>query len=313
MPKMMQTAGDALRQAFMPKEEYESLRDEERAWKKLERPLVMSIVTCIWACVAIAFLVIIDIEFAVTNNEWPFCQKKRLESLRVKAEGPAPPGMGDSRASYLLTEEEAAQYFWIVVFLPTSIIFGVAVVYLLAGIAVAYTAPQRHPCLKVVENNCCASKRGGVRCLALLNMSFFAVFALLALFLGSSILTLQTDCSVALFWCYEVVCWGTAFLLAGSAIFLRRKAAVIMDVGSHYGSRTVGVELLEAPPVEPYHVIEERILEGFKSWSGGPDSDGEQEVSHEDHFDWEEDDEVFESYAAPVDVLTHTQRDENVK
>lgn len=29
-----------------------------------------------------------------------------------------------------------------------------------AGISVAYTAPQRHGCLKVVENNCCASRRG---------------------------------------------------------------------------------------------------------------------------------------------------------
>lgn len=29
-----------------------------------------------------------------------------------------------------------------------------------AGITVAYAAPVRHGCLKVVENNYCASKRG---------------------------------------------------------------------------------------------------------------------------------------------------------
>lgn len=29
-----------------------------------------------------------------------------------------------------------------------------------AGIIVAYAAPKRHECLKVVENNYCASKRG---------------------------------------------------------------------------------------------------------------------------------------------------------
>lgn len=119
---------------------------------------------------------------------------------------------------------------------------------------------------------------GGVRCLALLNMSFFALFALLALFLGSSILTLGTDCSIALFWCYETVCWGMASLLAGVTFFLRRKAAVILDIGTHYGSRVIGVELLEAPPVEAYHILEERILDGFKSWSGGLDSDGDREV-----------------------------------
>jgi hypothetical protein len=28
------------------------------------------------------------------------------------------------------------------------------------GISVAYSAPQRHGCLRIVENNCCASKRG---------------------------------------------------------------------------------------------------------------------------------------------------------
>jgi len=29
-----------------------------------------------------------------------------------------------------------------------------------AGMAVAYSAPTRHGCLKVVENNFCASRRG---------------------------------------------------------------------------------------------------------------------------------------------------------
>lgn len=133
--RMKQTAGDALRQAFMPKEEYESLRDEERAWNKLARPLLMTAVTCIWACVATAFVIIVDIEFAVTGQDWLFCRRKRLGSLHI-VPGPSPPRSGDSRADYLLTEEEAARYFWIVVFIPTSIVFGVAVVYLLAGMCI---------------------------------------------------------------------------------------------------------------------------------------------------------------------------------
>ncbi|BBN11321.1 hypothetical protein MPTK1_5g10900 [Marchantia polymorpha subsp. ruderalis] len=301
---MRQAAGDALRQAFMSKDDYELLREEERAWRRLARPCLMTVVVIIWTCVVIASAIMIDVVFAVTDQEWPFCQKKRLESLQID---PDPVMNGDSRASYLLTEEEAAQYFWIVVFLPTSIVFGVAVVYLFAGISVAYSAPERHSCLQVVENNCCASRRGGVRCLATLNISFVAVFVLLALFLGSSILTLETECSIALFWCYEVVCWGTSILLAGTAFFLRRKAAVIMDAGEFYGSHLRGVELLEAPVSdEPDSVIEKRIADGFKSWSGVGDSDDE-EIGQGVHTGlddvWEEDDD--EAYPVPADIMKH--------
>ncbi|KAK5771497.1 hypothetical protein PVK06_047706 [Gossypium arboreum] len=57
------------------------------------------------------------------------------------------------------------------------------------GITVAYSAPNRHGYLKMVENNYCASKRGGVRCLSILNAVFAVIFGLLALFLGSSLLT----------------------------------------------------------------------------------------------------------------------------
>ncbi|CAM6097778.1 unnamed protein product [Calypogeia fissa] len=74
-------------------------------------------------------------------------------------------------------------------------------------------------------------------------------------------------------------------LLAGCAYSLRRKAAVILDLGSHYGSCTVGVELLDTPPVEPYHVVN-RISNLVQTG----DTDGEQEGSREDIFNSEEDD-----------------------
>lgn len=45
-----------------------------------------------------------------------------------------------------------------------------------AGIAVAYSAPTRHGCLKVVENNYCASKRG---ILSLVAFFFFNNYFLL--------------------------------------------------------------------------------------------------------------------------------------
>ncbi|KAL0739340.1 hypothetical protein Bca4012_015550 [Brassica carinata] len=76
------------------------------------------------------------------------------------------------------------------------------------GIFVVYSPPNRHGFLKVVENNYCASRRGGVRCLSILNVVFDIICGLLAIFLGSSLLKLGSSCSVPLCWCYEVSSWG---------------------------------------------------------------------------------------------------------
>ncbi|KAK3024269.1 hypothetical protein RJ639_043963 [Escallonia herrerae] len=155
------------------------------------------------------------------------------------------------------------------------------------GIAVAYTAPVRHGCLKVVENNYCASKRGGVRCLFILNVLFASLFGLLALFLGSTLLTLGSSCSAPLFWCYEIASWGLVILYVGTAFSLRRKAALILDE-SDFAGRNLGVEMLEANPVEFTPDVERRVNDGFKAWMGSSflssdeedDPDDNQEVSH---------------------------------
>ncbi|KAJ7516462.1 hypothetical protein O6H91_22G059000 [Diphasiastrum complanatum] len=273
----MKRAGDALRQAFMSRDEYECLREEEKVWGRMAKPLALGAAVVLGTAVLIAAIIFMDILFSFTGKRWLSCQRERLEPLPIDVKDV----MGDSRASYLLTEEEAAEYFKIVVFLPTAIIFSVAVIYLVSGMAVVYTAPRRHIFLRAVENNCCASKRGGVRCLATLNISFLVVFALLALFLGSSILTIQTECSIPLFGCYEVACWGLVFLFGGTAFFLNRKAAIIMDEGEYFGSRTVGVELLEASPVSPAE-LERRVSAGFRSWMGSSIlSSSDDEDAHE--------------------------------
>ncbi|KAI5058235.1 hypothetical protein GOP47_0026405 [Adiantum capillus-veneris] len=189
----------------------------------------------------------------------PFCSKHPIPASGIT---------DDSMHSYYFTEYEATQYFWLVAFIPTFVVFFVSAVYLFAGMAVAYSAPERHGCVKVVENNCCTSRKGGVRCLATINVSFAIAFALMALFLGSSILTLQTDCSVALFWCYEMICWGFVILYGGTFFCLRRKAAVIMDEGEFYGSRTMGMELLESSGDPPSPGTERRLNAGFRSWMG---------------------------------------------
>lgn len=270
--------GDALRQAFMPKDEYESLREEEKVWGRLQRPLVMMFVTVIWLGIVVSAVLALIVVFP-GKEERPFCQKRRIQALPTTA--------------YLLTEEEAVQYFWFGLYLPTAILFGISIIYLLAGIAVAYSAPQRHGCLSIVENNCCASKRGGVRCLATLNIAFAISFAFCALLLGPTILTLESDCSTVLFRCYEVFCWGLIVLFGGTAFLLRRKAAVILDAGEHYGSLTVGLEMLEAPPQLPQAELERRIDAGFKSWMGSSllssdEEDGPHTIGLDDV--WEEED-----------------------
>lgn len=108
---------------------------------------------------------------------------------------------------------------------------------------------------------------GGVRCLSILNAVFAVIFGLLALFLGTSLLTLGGSyCSVPLFWCYELGSWGLVVLYGGTAFFLRRRAAVILDEGE-FGGRNFGLEMLENP-AEVTPEVERRVNEGFKTWMG---------------------------------------------
>jgi hypothetical protein len=57
----------------------------------------------------------------------------------------------------------------------------------------------------------------------------------MALFLGSSLLTLGSSCSIALFWCYEIASWSLVILFGGTAMFLKRKAALVLDEGTYTG------------------------------------------------------------------------------
>ena len=106
-----------------------------------------------------------------------------------------------------------------------------------------------------------------MRCLSILNSVFAIIFGLLALFLGSSLLTLGSSCSLPLFWCYEIATWGLVILYAVTAIFLRRKAALILDE-SDFGGRNLGLEMLEANTMVVTPDLERRVNEGFKTWMG---------------------------------------------
>ncbi|URE44431.1 hypothetical protein MUK42_14630 [Musa troglodytarum] len=185
----MAILGDALRQAFMPKREYERLREEERAWGRLQRPLVTSAAAAVGFAVLVAVVVNLSIVFPREASQRPFCRDwKVLQALQLNVSQESE--LHRYRGAFYLTDQEAVDYYWMVVFVPSAVVFVVSVAYLVAGMAVAYAAPRRHPCLKVVENNFCASKRGGVRCLSILNVVFALIFGFMALFLGSSLLTM---------------------------------------------------------------------------------------------------------------------------
>ncbi|KAE9609155.1 hypothetical protein Lal_00020032 [Lupinus albus] len=276
----MAIISDALRQAFMPKREYESLREEDKAWGKLQRPLTMASVGVISVVIMICTVISLRIVFPGRNEMRPFCVNRKFQPVQLGMKGGGAGGSDSDlfHEAFYLTDQEIVDYYWMVVFLPSLIIFAISVVYLVAGITVAYSAPTRHWCLKVVENDYCASRRGGVRCLSILNLIFAIVFGLLALFLGSSLLTLVGNCSEPLFWCYEIASWGLVLLYAGTAFFLRRKAAIILDEGSYSGWNH-GVEMLEANPLEVTPEVERRVNEGFKAWMGSSllSSDDEDE------------------------------------
>ncbi|KAL6533920.1 hypothetical protein OROHE_013753 [Orobanche hederae] len=279
----MAIIGDALRQAFMPKHDYESLQDEEKAWHKLQKPLVSLTLTLISLAVLISTAISLKIVFPDDNLRRPFCRDLRIQPLST-AQGA---GEGESDhlpGAFALTDQETVDYYWMVVFLPSAVVFAASVVYLISGITVAYTAPARHGCLKVVENNYCASRRGGVRCLSILNIVFAITFGLLALFLGSTLLTLGSSCSLPLFWCYEIAAWGLAVLHGGAAFFLRRKSAVLLDE-SDFSGRNIGLEMLETNPTEVTPDVERRVNEGFKSWMGPSFLSSDEEDEPDDYLE----------------------------
>ncbi|XP_047322156.1 uncharacterized protein LOC124926040 [Impatiens glandulifera] len=277
----MDIIGDALRQAFMPKHEYESLREEDRACLRLRRPLLITCVALILLAIVVSTSISLSIVYPRDGLKRPFCSDLRLLPLSINATVASAVGDSDllPRAFYL-TDQETVDYFWMVLFVPSTMLFLISLVYLLPGIAVSYSAPARHWSLNVVENNYCASRRGGVRCLCILNTMFAVIFGMLAVFLGSTLLTLGSSCSLPLFWCYEITSWGLVILLSGTAYFLKRKA-VVLDEGSFRG-RNLGLEMLEANPVEITPEVEGRVNEGFKAWMGSSFLSSDEEDDDDD-------------------------------
>lgn len=132
----MAIIGDALRQAFMLKHEYESLREEDRAWGKLQRPLLTAFVAVICLVVVVSTIITLNIVFPADPSRRPFCGDRALQRLQINVNGEGGGGEGDSElfpGAFYLTDQETVDYFWMVVFVPSTIIFLLTAVYLISG------------------------------------------------------------------------------------------------------------------------------------------------------------------------------------
>jgi hypothetical protein len=131
-----------------------------------------------------------------------------------------------------------------------------------------------------------------------MNAVFAVIFGLMAIILGSTLLALGSSCSVPLFWCYQIAAWGLVILYGGTAFFLRRKAAAVLDEGD-YSSHSVGLEMLETA-VEVTPEMQRRVNDGFKTWMGSSllSSDDEEEAS---------DDYIEHIAPGPIALVQHRQ------
>lgn len=127
----MAIIGDALRQAFMAKHEYENLREEEKAWGRLQRPLVSALAAAIGVSVVIAASVSLSIVFPGDPSRRPFCRDRRIQALRMNEEEVS--DLYPSHGAFFMTDKEAAEFYWMVVFIPSGLVFLTSVIYLMAG------------------------------------------------------------------------------------------------------------------------------------------------------------------------------------
>lgn len=129
----MEVIGDALRQAFMPKHEYETLRDEDKAWGKLQRPLVTAFMVFIWLLVIVCTTISMNIVFPSDSGKRPFCSDERLQPLSMNAKRGGGQDSDLFPGAYYLTDQETVDYYIMVVFFPSVLIFLLSALYLITG------------------------------------------------------------------------------------------------------------------------------------------------------------------------------------
>lgn len=133
----MAIIGDALRQAFMPKHEYDCLRAEDKALHKLQKPFILLTLTLISVAILLSTIISLKIVFPNDKLRRPFCGDSRIQPLAVNFTEVGGGGSGrDSDplpGAFVLTDQETAEYYWMVMFIPSAMVFFASVVYLIAG------------------------------------------------------------------------------------------------------------------------------------------------------------------------------------
>ncbi|KAH1042834.1 hypothetical protein GYH30_024927 [Glycine max] len=74
----MAIIGNALCQAFMMKHEYRSLREEDKAWGKLQRPIMVASVAIIMLAIIVFIVICLKIVFPSSDGRRTFYVNRRL-------------------------------------------------------------------------------------------------------------------------------------------------------------------------------------------------------------------------------------------
>jgi translation initiation factor 3 subunit L len=147
----MSIISDALRQAFMPKHEYESLREEEKVWGKLQRPVTVTFVAGIWLAIIISTVISLKIVFPGSDGKRPLCVDRSVQSVQLGMKGESDSDLFPS--AFYLTDQEIADYYWMVVFIPSFIIFALSSLYLIAGKKINFIVDfDEFFCLIIIAN-----------------------------------------------------------------------------------------------------------------------------------------------------------------
>jgi hypothetical protein len=130
----MALISNALRQAFVPKQRHETFTEENRTWSRLKKPLILSISLVLFLSVVIPAVISLHMVFPSEPSKRPFCRAGRsLEEALPMNFTWQPELYRNQGGSLYITEEEAADFYWLVVFFPSAIVFLASALFLVAG------------------------------------------------------------------------------------------------------------------------------------------------------------------------------------
>ena len=110
---------------------YEALRDEERALR-----LAAAAAACVAFSTVAAVGISLGIVFPDEPADRPFCRERRmLEALPAAASSreEEPEAYRSRGGAFYMTTAEAADFYWMVVLVPSAVLFATSAAYLVSG------------------------------------------------------------------------------------------------------------------------------------------------------------------------------------